>query len=156
MQSGKPSKKSLKKEEERLSETAPASEAPKGRSPRSAKAPKEKVESTSGNIHRKSPPTSPVRVETNDSGPSKVMSAAAGSGTAIAGIVDSVGVMAATTVTEAPVSTLASNRKPMISGKISPEEIARVAYSYWEARGFTHGLADEDWIRAEAELLARG
>jgi len=84
------------------------------------------------------------------------MAAAAAVGTAIAGIVDSVGVMVPTPVTEAPVSTLGSSRKPMSSGNISREEIARLAYSYWEARGFTHGLADEDWIRAEAELLARG
>lgn len=32
------------------------------------------------------------------------------------------------------------------------EEIARLAYSYWEARGFSGGSAEEDWFRAEAEL----
>src|SRR5215213_6937459 len=104
MRSSKSSKKSLKKEEETPSETASVSEAPVARSPRSSKAPKEKVESTTGKVHRKSPATSPVRVEANDPGPSKVMAAAAGAGATNGGIVDSVGVLAATPVTEAPVS----------------------------------------------------
>jgi hypothetical protein len=36
---------------------------------------------------------------------------------------------------------------------ISSEEIACRAYSYWEARGYQDGSADEDWFRAERELL---
>ena len=32
------------------------------------------------------------------------------------------------------------------------EEIAKLAYSYWEARGCQGGSADEDWARAEQEL----
>jgi hypothetical protein len=32
------------------------------------------------------------------------------------------------------------------------EEIAAVAYSYWEARGYRGGSALEDWLRAEREL----
>jgi hypothetical protein len=35
------------------------------------------------------------------------------------------------------------------------EEIARLAYSYWEARGCQGGSPEEDWRRAEAELKAR-
>jgi hypothetical protein len=35
---------------------------------------------------------------------------------------------------------------------VSCEEIARLAYSHWEARGRQHGSADEDWFRAEREL----
>jgi hypothetical protein len=31
-------------------------------------------------------------------------------------------------------------------------EIARLAYSYWEARGREHGSELEDWLRAEREL----
>jgi DUF2934 family protein len=34
----------------------------------------------------------------------------------------------------------------------SPEEIATLAYSYWIARGYTHGSPEEDWLRAEREL----
>jgi hypothetical protein len=154
MQSSKPSKKSLKKEQEGAGEVAPVSEAPKTRSARSSKAPKEKVDAASAKVHRKSPATSSVRVEANDPGPAKVMAAAAGVGSTNGGIVDSVGVMAASPVpvTEATISTPVSQSRPIVS----PEEIAHLAYSYWEARGFTHGLADEDWIRAESELLARG
>jgi hypothetical protein len=35
------------------------------------------------------------------------------------------------------------------------EEIARLAYSYWEARGCTGGSAEEDWLRAEREYRRR-
>jgi hypothetical protein len=152
MQSSKPSKKSLKKEEERLSETAPVSEAPKTRSTRASKTPKETVEASSAKVHRKSPAAPIVRVEANDPGPAKVMAAAAGAGVTTGGIVDSVGVLAASPIQE----TSLSNPAIQSNGTISHEEIARLAYSYWESRGFTHGLADEDWIRAEAQLLARG
>ena len=34
----------------------------------------------------------------------------------------------------------------------SPDEIARLAYSYWEARGYAGGSSEEDWLRAEMEL----
>lgn len=30
--------------------------------------------------------------------------------------------------------------------------VARLAYSYWEARGFTGGSPEDDWLRAEREL----
>lgn len=36
---------------------------------------------------------------------------------------------------------------------ISHQEIARLAYSYWEARGFQGGDPQEDWFRAERELF---
>jgi len=31
-------------------------------------------------------------------------------------------------------------------------EIARLAYSYWESRGCQGGTPEEDWLRAEQEL----
>jgi hypothetical protein len=34
----------------------------------------------------------------------------------------------------------------------SSDEIARLAYSYWEARAGVGGSAEEDWLRAECEL----
>jgi hypothetical protein len=34
-------------------------------------------------------------------------------------------------------------------------EIAKLAYEFWEARGYEHGHANEDWLRAEAEYLRR-
>jgi hypothetical protein len=35
------------------------------------------------------------------------------------------------------------------------DEIARIAYSYWEERGRQHGSADEDWFRAVEEYRRR-
>ncbi|MGE5488127.1 MAG: DUF2934 domain-containing protein [bacterium] len=35
------------------------------------------------------------------------------------------------------------------------EEIARLAYAYYEARGGKGGSAEEDWFRAEQELRRR-
>lgn len=48
-------------------------------------------------------------------------------------------------VTEAPVPSEAEYNP-------EPEEIARLAYSYWEGRGRQGGSAEEDWNRAEQEL----
>jgi len=36
----------------------------------------------------------------------------------------------------------------------SRDEIARLAYSYWEARGCQGGSPEEDWLRAEQELMS--
>jgi hypothetical protein len=35
------------------------------------------------------------------------------------------------------------------------EAIARIAYSYWEARGYQGGSPEEDWCRAEQEYHLR-
>ena len=35
----------------------------------------------------------------------------------------------------------------------SHEEIARLAQQYWAERGYQDGLADQDWLRAERELM---
>ncbi len=42
--------------------------------------------------------------------------------------------------------------KPKQPQCVSRERIARLAYSYWEARGRVHGYAAEDWLRAERDL----
>jgi hypothetical protein len=36
---------------------------------------------------------------------------------------------------------------------ITQEEIARLAFSYFEHRGYQGGSPEEDWLRAEEELL---
>lgn len=36
----------------------------------------------------------------------------------------------------------------------SREAIAKIAYGYWESRGYQGGNHTEDWARAEAEYLA--
>jgi len=35
---------------------------------------------------------------------------------------------------------------------IDRDAVARLAYSYWEERGYAGGSAEEDWLRAEDEL----
>jgi hypothetical protein len=35
----------------------------------------------------------------------------------------------------------------------SHEEIERLARLYWEQRGYQDGFAEQDWLRAEQELL---
>lgn len=35
----------------------------------------------------------------------------------------------------------------------SHEEIEKLARSYWEQRGYQDGFAEQDWLRAEQELL---
>lgn len=35
------------------------------------------------------------------------------------------------------------------------EEIAKIAYGYWEARSFQPGSPEQDWLRAEQEYLQR-
>ena len=55
-------------------------------------------------------------------------------------------------------SESATSEIPSKAAKQAPtvdrEAIARLAYSYWEARGFTGGSAEEDWLRAEEEIRA--
>ncbi len=50
----------------------------------------------------------------------------------------------------AEVTVMASNVKQWPSY----EEIARLAHCYYEERGMKHGYHEEDWLRAEQELLA--
>jgi Protein of unknown function (DUF2934) len=38
---------------------------------------------------------------------------------------------------------------------IRTEDIAELAYSYWVERGYTHGYAEDDWLRAENALRPR-
>jgi hypothetical protein len=45
------------------------------------------------------------------------------------------------------------NNEPAVSP--SGEQIAALAYSYWEARGCQGGSPEEDWFRAERELRER-
>jgi len=35
----------------------------------------------------------------------------------------------------------------------SREEVERLARSYWAARGYQDGAAEQDWLRAEQDLL---
>ena len=61
---------------------------------------------------------------------------------------------AAPAVAGAPGAIEATNTAAWNAG--DPDaETAKLAYSYWEARGRTGGSASEDWFRAKQELNAR-
>ena len=36
---------------------------------------------------------------------------------------------------------------------VSQDEVARLAHRFWQERGRKHGQHEEDWLRAEQELL---
>lgn len=57
-------------------------------------------------------------------------------------------VPAAITITATKAETIASN------SVVTSDAIAKLAYSYWEARGYQGGSPEEDWLNAERELLA--
>jgi hypothetical protein len=42
-----------------------------------------------------------------------------------------------------------------LSDLVDQEEIARLAYEFWEARGCPDGSPEEDWLRAERDLQSR-
>jgi len=55
-----------------------------------------------------------------------------------------------------PVDSLPATEPLPVQDQMSEsDEIARLAYSYWEARGFCNGSPDEDWLRAEQEIRSR-
>jgi hypothetical protein len=57
--------------------------------------------------------------------------------------------------THAP-RTHRERHEPKATRTPSHEEIARLAYSYWEARGRCHGCPEEDWYRAERDVKSNG
>ena len=71
-------------------------------------------------------------------------SVSAGGGTATARAVEPIVASAGATDPEVePAAPLSAPKR---------EQIARLAYSYWQARGCPEGSPEEDWLRAEAEL----
>jgi hypothetical protein len=62
----------------------------------------------------------------------------------------------------APTAQPAVSEPPVLPVEPAPEmsasedgAVARLAYSYWEARGCEGGSPEEDWFRAEQELRSR-
>jgi hypothetical protein len=49
-----------------------------------------------------------------------------------------------------PATSTAGSARP--ARQVTREEIAALAHSYWSARGYAHGNAEEDWLRAERQL----
>ena len=54
----------------------------------------------------------------------------------------------------APAPEVVTAVAPAPAAPLSREAVARLAYAYWEARGYQGGSPEEDWNRAERELLA--
>lgn len=73
-------------------------------------------------------------------------------------IVVSTGAAAAAPARRKPTTKRAprTTEVPAVETVVEPsqEAIAKLAYSYWEARGFQGGSPEEDWLRAELELRA--
>jgi Protein of unknown function (DUF2934) len=46
--------------------------------------------------------------------------------------------------------TVVEEVKPV---QVSHEEIAQLAHKFWAERGWQPGYAEQDWLRAEQELL---
>jgi DUF2934 family protein len=46
-------------------------------------------------------------------------------------------------------------RESAAAHSVPRDEVARLAYSYWESRGSRGGSPEEDWYRAEREVLSR-
>jgi hypothetical protein len=62
----------------------------------------------------------------------------------------------ATSPSIAPATDTATDADITLSNSIVTfDEIAKLAYSYWEARGYQGGSPEEDWLRAEEELNVR-
>lgn len=57
-------------------------------------------------------------------------------------------------VKPAETPSLAQTAAPVAAAP-SQDEIASLAYLYWEARGCQGGSPEEDWMRAEQELRSR-
>jgi hypothetical protein len=55
------------------------------------------------------------------------------------------------TRTASPKAVVPANEKR----ELDREEVARLAYSYWQERGCRGGSAEEDWRRAEETLQTR-
>ncbi len=66
-----------------------------------------------------------------------------------------------TIVSKHVAENLDSGKNPSVPQPVSPayepshQEIAALAYSYWEQRGCQGGSSDEDWARAQRALRQR-
>ncbi len=64
----------------------------------------------------------------------------------------------ATTTTAAPKAKATAKAKATKAPTVTMpahEEIAALAAQYWAERGWQDGAAEQDWLRAEQELLAK-
>lgn len=156
MQSNKASKKTRKNADETAAAApeigATAENKAKPRASRSSKTKKPEVnDAVSTNHHHKLSSSVAPEVVSGDTSPVRTFAAAAAAGSASpeAAIIDPVGVVAPATPTSQSNATAVTDTAPRSATR---EEIEKLAHSYWVARGYAHGFAEEDWLRAEREL----
>ena len=110
--------------------------------------------SAENTVNPRSSRSSKLKKETSERGPAKHRKAISPET-----IVESSPVVNAPVIDSVGVLTPADRRAEIAtkSTEISPshEEIARLAHSYWVARGYATGSPEQDWLRAERELRAR-
>ncbi|MEO7651258.1 MAG: DUF2934 domain-containing protein [Bryobacteraceae bacterium] len=53
---------------------------------------------------------------------------------------------------ETVVASSVAEVHPVVETPIVQDAVARLAYSYWEARGYSGGSPEQDWLRAEQEI----
>jgi hypothetical protein len=123
---------------------AAAEMTPKPRTTRSSKTKKTETAET-GSVKHHHKGTSAVADAGTEKGGMRTLAAAVGAAPTSSIIVDAVGVVAP----EPPIA------EPIRRREVTQEAIAKLAYSYWIARGYAHGGAEEDWLRAEQELTAK-
>jgi hypothetical protein len=140
MPSSKTTKKTRQtKEEVPTSEVVANPETAKLRQPRATKAKAEPVEPSAAMRHRKAVAGKTEPKPAAESVPQPKA-------------------LAATAAAAAPSSTPVVNSFPKETATpalLSDNEVAVLAYSYYAARGFQHGFAEEDWLRAEQVISSR-
>jgi hypothetical protein len=60
-----------------------------------------------------------------------------------------------TTTAATPRKTATKKENVVAIAKPARDVIEQLAYQFWEQRGYQHGYAIQDWLRAEQELLER-
>ena len=65
-----------------------------------------------------------------------------------------VNVPASPVVEEVITEVIVASTAP-VNDSVTSDDIARLAYSFFEQRNFAHGSAEEDWFRAEKTLAAK-
>jgi Protein of unknown function (DUF2934) len=126
---------------------AAAEMTPKPRTTRSSKTKKTETPET-GSVKHHHKGTSTVADAGTEKNGARTLAATVGG----ASIVDPVGVVIPAVQ---PESRVANPLEAPARSHVTQEEIAKLAYTYWIARGYAEGGAEEDWLRAERELTAK-
>jgi hypothetical protein len=123
----------------------------KPRSTRSSKTKKTETAET-GTVKHHHKGTSIVADAGTDQNGARTFAAAASAAPVSGSIVDAVDVVAPAIE---PEPDIANGPEMSARPHVAQEEIAKLAYTYWIARGYRDGHAEQDWLRAERELTVK-